>query len=74
MLTYTFDDVVATLAGVYPYDWAAFVDTRFRQPAQPAPLRGIEQAGYRLVLKEEMNPYEKGRSGDSGRRCAAPGS
>jgi len=66
VLTYTFDDVVATLNGVYPHDWATFLDTRLRQPGQPAPLAGIEQAGYRLVWKEEMNSYEKGRSGDSG--------
>jgi len=66
VLTYTFDDVVRTLDGVYPYDWASFLQTRFQTPGQPAPLRGIEAAGYRLVWKDEMNPYEKGRSGDSG--------
>jgi predicted metalloprotease with PDZ domain len=47
VLTYSFDDVVAALDAVYPYDWARFLDTRFRQPAQPAPLAGIERAGYR---------------------------
>jgi predicted metalloprotease with PDZ domain len=66
VLTYDFDDVVATLNEVYPHAWAEFLDTRFRLPAQPAPLRGIEAAGYRLVWKDEMNPYEQGRSGDSG--------
>jgi predicted metalloprotease with PDZ domain len=66
VLTYTFDDVVRTLDGVYPYDWATFLRTRMQTPGQPAPLRGIEAAGYRLVWKDEMNPYEKGRSGDSG--------
>jgi predicted metalloprotease with PDZ domain len=66
VLTYTFDDVVAALNDVYPYDWAGFLDTRLRRPAQPAPLRGIELAGYRLAWKEEMNPYDKGRWGDTG--------
>ena len=66
VLTYTFDDIVATLNGVYPYDWAQFLDTRFRRPAQPAPLAGIEQAGYRLVWRDEPNPYDKGRSAGSG--------
>jgi predicted metalloprotease with PDZ domain len=65
VLTYTFDDIVATLNGIYPYDWAAFLDTRFRQPGQPAPLAGIEKAGYRLVWKDEPNPYEKGRTAES---------
>jgi predicted metalloprotease with PDZ domain len=62
-LTYDFDDVVATLNGVYAYDWGRFLDTRLREPAQPPPLAGIERAGYRLVWKDEPNPYEKGRMG-----------
>jgi len=65
VLTYTFDDIVATLSTIYPYDWASFLRTRFQTPGQPAPLAGVERAGYRLVWKEEPNPYEKGRSGDS---------
>jgi predicted metalloprotease with PDZ domain len=66
VLTYTFDDIVSTLNGVYPYDWARFFQTRIKSPGQPAPLAGIERAGYRLVWKDEMNPYEKGRSGNTG--------
>jgi predicted metalloprotease with PDZ domain len=60
-LTYDFDEVVATLNSVYPYDWATFLDTRLRKPDQPAPLKGIEMAGYKLVWKEDPNPYTKGR-------------
>lgn len=63
-LTYRFEDVVAALGTVYPHDWATFLDTRMRQPGQPAPLAGIEQGGYRLAWKEEPNPYEKGRMAD----------
>jgi len=59
-LTYDFDEVVATLNGVYPYDWATFLDTRLRQPNQPAPLRGIEMAGYQLVWKDTPNSYNQG--------------
>ncbi|MXO75164.1 peptidase M61 [Altererythrobacter aerius] len=64
--TYTFEDVVAALNAVYPHDWATFLDTRFRQPGQPAPLKGIEMAGYRLVWKEEPNPFTRsgGAAGD----------
>jgi len=65
-LTYRFEDVVAALNAVHPYDWTTFLDTRFREPAQPPPLAGIEQGGYRLVWKDEPNQYEKGRMGDSG--------
>ena len=65
-LTYRFEDVVAALNAVYPHDWATFLDTRLREPAQPAPLAGIERAGYRLVWKDEPNPYEKGRMSGQG--------
>lgn len=64
VLTYDFDEVVATLNSVYAYDWADFLDTRLRTPDQPAPVRGLEQAGYQLVFKEEMNPYAAGRASD----------
>ena len=60
-LTYTFEDIVATLNGVYAHDWADFLTEKFRRPGQPAPLAGIEKAGYRLVWKDEPNPYAAGR-------------
>ena len=60
---YEFNDVVAALNTVYPYDWATFLNARINTPGQPAPLGGIEKSGYRLVWKEEPNPYDKGRSG-----------
>ena len=66
VLTYTFEDIVTTLNGVHPYDWAAFLNERFGEPGQPAPVRGIEKAGYRLVWKDEPNPYNKGVSDKSG--------
>ncbi|WP_370190600.1 M61 family metallopeptidase [Qipengyuania sp.] len=61
VLTYDFDEVVKTLNGVYAYDWATFLDTRLRQPNQPAPVKGLEMAGYRLVWKDTPNPYAAGR-------------
>ncbi len=60
-LTYDFDEIVQTLNGVYAYDWAGFLDTRLRQPGQPAPIMGTEMAGYKLVWKDTPNPYVKGR-------------
>ena len=60
-LTYEFKDVVATLNAIHPYDWAGFFRSRIESPGQPAPLAGIEQAGYRLVWKEEPNAYDKAR-------------
>ncbi|WP_423141229.1 M61 family metallopeptidase [Parablastomonas sp. CN1-191] len=63
-LTYDFDEVVRTLNGVYPYDWATFLTTRIKTPGQPAPLNGIAKAGYKLVWKDTPNPYEAGRMAD----------
>jgi predicted metalloprotease with PDZ domain len=60
-VTYDFDDVVAALNQVYPYDWARFLRTRFELPNQPAPLGGIERGGYRLVWKAEPNPFDQAR-------------
>ena len=54
------DEIVAKLNAVYPHDWAGLIERRFNTPAQPAPLRGIEMGGYRLVWKEEPNPFLRG--------------
>ncbi|MCT2557610.1 peptidase M61 [Tsuneonella sp. YG55] len=64
-LTYTFDDIVASLNEVYPYDWADFLATRLLTPGQPAPLKGIELAGYRLVWRDTPNPFDRGRMDNS---------
>jgi predicted metalloprotease with PDZ domain len=60
-VTYTFADVAAALNAVYPYDWASFLHTRLELPGQPVPLGGIERGGYRLVWKDEPNPFDKAR-------------
>ncbi|MBX9663290.1 peptidase M61 [Novosphingobium sp.] len=61
VLTYELEDVVKTLNGLYPYDWAGFFKTRIQTPGQPAPLGGIERGGYKLAWKEEPNPFDKAR-------------
>jgi predicted metalloprotease with PDZ domain len=65
VLTYEFDDVVKTLNSVYPYDWATFLDTRINQPDQPAPVKGIEMGGYKLVWKDEPNVLNKALMADA---------
>ena len=46
---YTFDDVVAGLNSVQPYDWAKFLHDRLQSTAPHAPLGGIENGGWKLV-------------------------
>ncbi len=65
VVPYEFDDIVAALNSVYPHDWAGFLRSRIEMPGQPAPLAGITRAGYRLVWKEEPNPYDKARMEDA---------
>ncbi len=64
-VTYEFEDVVKTLNGICPYDWAGFLHQRVDEAGRPAPLAGIEKAGYKLVWKEEPNPSEKGRAANA---------
>ena len=65
VVTYELADVVAALNAIYPHDWAAFFASRIASPGQPAPLAGIERGGYRLVWKDEPNPYDKARMEES---------
>lgn len=59
-LPFEVDEIITRLNAVYPYDWKTFLDTRINQPGQPAPVGGIEKGGYKLVWKDEPNPYDKG--------------
>lgn len=56
--TYTFEDVVATLNGVHPHDWAKFL--RDRLDGKTGLVGGIEASGWKLVYKDEPNAYAKG--------------
>ena len=47
--TYTFEDVVAGLNAVEPYDWAEFLRTRIDTVQPHAPLGGIQNSGWKLV-------------------------
>ncbi|MDP9057194.1 MAG: peptidase M61, partial [Pseudomonadota bacterium] len=63
-VTYGRADVIAALNSVYPHDWDSFIRARIETPGQPVPLTGIESAGYRLVFRDEPNPYDKARMAD----------
>ncbi|MET0390708.1 MAG: peptidase M61, partial [Polyangiales bacterium] len=54
-LTYTFEDVVNTLAQVEPYDWAGFLRKRLDEPASATFLDGFKRGGYKLVFDENPN-------------------
>lgn len=54
-VTYTFDDVVATLNQVLPWDWKKFLSERVNGVSERAPLRGFERNGYRLAYSDKPN-------------------
>ena len=57
--TYTFEDVVAALNAVTPYDWATFLRTRLDGHGPGAPLDGLARGGYRLVYTDTPSPFLK---------------
>ncbi|WP_447407714.1 hypothetical protein, partial [Clostridium perfringens] len=68
MTPYSFDDVVAALNAVTPYDWAGFLRERLDGQTQGAPLDGVIRGGYRLVYTDTPSAYEKGL--DAARKVA----
>jgi predicted metalloprotease with PDZ domain len=56
--TYTFEDVVATLNGIVPYDWAGFLRTRLDSVSSNTPIEAVENGGWKLVYNEEPNEFE----------------
>lgn len=58
-LTYTFDDVVATLNAVQPYDWSGYLERRVLDVAANPPLEGITMGGYNLVFRDEPTAWTK---------------
>lgn len=57
--TFTFEDVVANLNAVMPYDWASFLRARFDAPGTDPPLDGLTRGGYRLVYTDERSDYQR---------------
>jgi predicted metalloprotease with PDZ domain len=58
-VTYTFDDVVAALNKVEPYDWATFLNERINAVAPKPPLDGLERGGWKLVYTDKPTDYFK---------------
>ncbi|MDB5424163.1 MAG: putative protease with the C-terminal domain, partial [Phenylobacterium sp.] len=58
-VTYSFDDVVAGLNAVMPYDWAGFLNQRINAVAPKYPLDGLARGGYRLIYTDTPTDYWK---------------
>jgi predicted metalloprotease with PDZ domain len=58
---YTFDDVVATMNQVQPYDWRTFFTSRLNSTSPHAPLEGITQSGWNVVYTEQISRLQQVR-------------
>ena len=57
--TYAFEDVVAALNGLAPYDWAGFLRARLDSTSTKTPEEAIENSGWKIVYNEEPNEVEE---------------
>ncbi|UYY56961.1 M61 family metallopeptidase [Sphingomonas sp. S2-65] len=55
--TYSFDDVVAALQDLAPFDWKGFFLGKLEGKQESAPLAGLERGGYQLVYRPEPSAY-----------------
>jgi predicted metalloprotease with PDZ domain len=53
---YTFDDLMAALNAVQPYDWAGFFRARLDSTGPHAPLGGITGGGWNLIFNAIPSP------------------
>jgi predicted metalloprotease with PDZ domain len=61
--TYTFDELVAALNAIAPFDWATFFHTRLDSTAPESPTGGIENGGWKVVFNGEPSKLTGRRGG-----------
>ena len=59
VVPYDFDEIVADLNAVVPYDWRGFLTERLNSHAAHAPLGGVEHGGYKLIYGSEPTEFEQ---------------
>jgi predicted metalloprotease with PDZ domain len=59
VLPYSFDDIVAGLNAVQPYDWSQFLRNHLDTLADHAPLDGITRGGYKLEYTDAPSEYDR---------------
>ena len=58
-VTYTLDDIVATLGKIMPHDWAGLLNQRLSETGAPAPTTGFTTNGYRLIYTDKPTLFFK---------------
>jgi predicted metalloprotease with PDZ domain len=57
--TYTFEDVVAELNAIAPYDWARFLRERLDATPAPTPDEAVANSGWKLVYSDQPNRMDE---------------
>jgi len=63
--TYTFEELVASLNSIAPYDWATYFHNKLDSTSPDAPTGGIENGGWKVTFNAEPSKLE-GRRGNPG--------
>jgi predicted metalloprotease with PDZ domain len=63
---YTFDDLVAAMNKVAPYDWATFFRERVYDLHPQVPEDGFTRGGYKIVYTDKLQPWVVRGEGDFG--------
>lgn len=66
VVPYNFDEVIADLNAVTPYDWAGFFRERLNSKSPHAPLGGIENGGYKIVYTDRPSEFLQAREAATG--------
>jgi predicted metalloprotease with PDZ domain len=66
VVPYSFEDVVAALNAVTPYDWAQFFTARLHTHGPGAPLGGLENSGWKLAFSGEVNEHQRAAEDTNG--------
>ncbi len=59
VVPYSFDDIVAGLNAVAPYDWRGFWKSRLEKTGRGAPLAGVAATGWKLTYNESVPKMQK---------------
>ncbi|MGA3175711.1 MAG: M61 family peptidase [Candidatus Acidiferrum sp.] len=59
VVSYTYEDVLAGMNEVLPYDWRGFFAERLRSHGPGAPLGGLENSGWKVVFTDVPNEHVK---------------
>ncbi len=62
---YTFEQLVSELNAIAPYNWASFFHARLESTSAEAPVGGIENGGWKVVMTDKP-PRSEGRRGGPG--------